>query len=64
MCKIGAKGFRVVQDGKGKATLERIPFYGRDASAKIRGKKSKKVRVVSQMQLASLFRGGSGNGSN
>ena len=58
MRKIGVRGFKVVQDKNGKSTLERIPFYGRDASAKIRGKNSKKVRVISQMQLASLFRNG------
>ena len=46
MRKIGAKGFKVVQDKNGKATLERIPFYGMDRSKKLRGRNSKKSKVV------------------
>lgn len=40
------KGFRVVKDKKGKTTLERIKFYGLDASAKIaqRNRNASKTR--------------------
>lgn len=46
MRKIGLKGFRVVQTRSGKKVLERIPFYGRDSSARIRMRKSKKATPV------------------
>lgn len=50
------KGFREVpkQDGSGRVTLERIPYFAKDASAKIRQKKSKKRRVVAG-GFAALF---------
>lgn len=52
------KGYRVVQkpgpDGKLKVTMERVPFYGRDSSAKIRMRNSKRVKVQHPM-LAGLF---------
>lgn len=35
MTSKGIKGFRVVKGKDGKATLERIKFYGMDASAKV-----------------------------
>lgn len=51
------RGFREVprQDGSGKVTIERIPYFGaKDASAKIRQKKSKRRRVVAG-GFAALF---------
>lgn len=36
------KGYRIKSDGK----VEKIPGYGLDPSAKIRAKKSKRVKVV------------------
>lgn len=51
------KGYRVVQkteNGKIKITMERIPFYGLDSSAKIKKRKSKRVRVQ-RPQLVGLF---------
>lgn len=51
------KGFREVprQDGSGNVTIERIPYFGaKDTSAKIRQRKSKKVRLV-QGGFAALF---------
>ena len=53
----GVKGFRVVQkmeNGKLKVTLERLPFYGRDASVRIRQRNSKRVRVQ-KPQMSGLF---------
>jgi hypothetical protein len=38
-------GYRVVQDDKGRATLEKIPGYRLDTSAKIRQRKSKRIQV-------------------
>lgn len=48
------KGFRMVpkQDGSGKSTIERIPQFGLDTSAKIRQRKSKKSRVVRPSQAS------------
>ena len=51
------KGFRAVQemkDGKLVVSVERVPFYGRDASARIRQKKSKK-QSVKHSGVAALF---------
>jgi len=50
------KGFREVprQDGSGKVTIERVPYFGLDTSKKIRQKKSRKVRAV-QGGFAALF---------
>lgn len=50
------KGFRqrIKQDGTGKVTIERVPYFGLDTSAKIRRKKSKKTRPISA-GLAGLF---------
>lgn len=56
--KFGLKGYRVVQNGRGGAVLERVPFYGRDASAKIRARKSKKSRPVTQAELALHYKRG------
>lgn len=38
-------GYRVVQDDKGRATLEKIPGYRLNTSAKIRQRKSKRIQV-------------------
>lgn len=46
------KGYRVTRRKDGRVVLERIPFYGRDASTKIRMRKSRKVRPASQHELA------------
>jgi hypothetical protein len=51
------KGFKVHQDGRGKVTLERIAFYGRDSSAKIRARKSKKATPVRQGVLGLHWKG-------
>lgn len=51
------KGYRTapVQDGSARVKLERVPYFGaKDKSAKIRQRKSKKVRVV-QGGFAALF---------
>jgi len=50
------KGFREVpkQDGSGKVTIERVPYFGGSASDKIRRKKSRKVKTVSG-GFAALF---------
>jgi len=40
------KGYKVSKSKSGKTILEPIPGYGRDASAKIRARKSTKQRVV------------------
>jgi hypothetical protein len=50
------KGFKVKQDGRGKVTLERIAFYGRDSSAKIRARKSKKAKPIKQGVLGLFFK--------
>ena len=44
----GFKGFKLVpkQDGSGKVTVEKIPMFGLDASAKARKRNSKRVRVA------------------
>ncbi len=44
----GFRGFKLVpkQDGSGKVTVEKIPMFGLDASAKIKQRKSKRVRVA------------------
>lgn len=39
------KGFTVKQDGKGNAQIVKKPWGSRDASAQIRMKKSKRIRV-------------------
>lgn len=52
------KGYRVIQDGRGNVTVERIPFYGRDCSQRIRSRKSKKSRPVTQAELALHYRKG------
>jgi hypothetical protein len=46
MTSKGIKGFRVVKGKDGKTTLERIKFYGMDASAKIaqRNRNASKTR--------------------
>lgn len=46
MTSKGIKGFRVVKGRDGKTTLERIKFYGMDASAKIaqRNRNASKTR--------------------
>ena len=44
MSRIG-KGYTVKQDDRGRAVIEKIPYYGMDASAKIKAKKGKRVRV-------------------
>lgn len=49
MRSIRTRGYRVIQEfinGKNVIRMEKIPFYGRDASAKIRARKSKKTRPV------------------
>lgn len=49
MATKSTKGYRVVQKmegGKLKITLERLPFYGRNASQRIRERTSKKTRAV------------------
>ena len=46
MRKIGVRGFKVVQDSRGKATLEPIPMYGKTVSQKAQARKSKAVKVV------------------
>lgn len=53
------KGYRVHQDGRGKVTLEPLKFYGRkmDASARIRARNSKRVKVVRQGTLKLNFSG-------
>ena len=38
-------GYRAVIDKNGNSRIEKIPGYGLDASAKIRQRKSKKVKV-------------------
>ena len=51
------KGFNVItktEGGKKRITLERVKFYGLDASARIRKKKSKRIKVQ-HPQLAGLF---------
>lgn len=59
MRKFGLKGYRVHQDGRGNVTVERIPFYSqRDVSAKIRARKSKKSRPVTQAELALYYKKG------
>jgi hypothetical protein len=40
------KGYRVSKTKSGKTILEPIPCYGRDVSAKIRMRNSRKQRVV------------------
>lgn len=50
------KGFKVKQDGRGKVTLERIAFYGRDHSAKLRAKNSKKAKPISQGVLGLFYK--------
>ena len=50
------KGFKVKQDGRGKVTLERIAFYGRDSSAKIRARKSKKSKPIKQGVLGLFYK--------
>jgi len=40
------KGFKVTKSKSGKTILEPIPCYGKDASARIRERNSKRVRVV------------------
>lgn len=46
MRKISSKGYRVIHDEKGRPRVERIPYYGLDASAKSRAKKSKKMKPI------------------
>lgn len=51
------KGFKVKQDGRGKVTLEPIAFYNRkDASAKLRARKSNKAVPVRQGVLGLFFK--------
>jgi len=51
------KGFKVKQDGRGKVTLEPIAFYHRrDASAKIRARKSNKAVPVRQGVLGLFYK--------
>lgn len=38
-------GYRVVQDDKGRSTLEKIPGYRLNASADIKRRKSKRIQV-------------------
>jgi hypothetical protein len=40
------KGFKVSKTKSGKTVLEPIPCYGKDVSARIRARTSKRVRVV------------------
>lgn len=56
MASKSIRGFREVpkQDGSGKVTLERIPYFKMDTSKKIRQKKSKRVRAVAG-GFAALF---------
>lgn len=44
MARLG-KNYTIKQDGTGKITIEKKPFHGLDASAKLRMQKSKKVTV-------------------
>ena len=48
------KGFEVVTDKKGRKSLKRIFYYGRDASARIRMQKSTKTSVK-HPSFAALF---------
>lgn len=60
----GIKGYRVKQsteNGKIKITLEPIPTWRKDASAQIRQRKSKRIRVQ-RRPLLSLFSGKRGDG--
>lgn len=57
------RGFRTVpkQDGSGKVTIERVPYFGMDASAKLgqkarnRSKTRKRVKVVKRNSFAAIF---------
>lgn len=40
------KGFKVTKSKSGETILEPIPYYGKDVSARIRARTSKRVRVV------------------
>lgn len=40
------KGYKVSKSKSGKTILEPIPCYGKDVSARIRARTSKRVRVV------------------
>ncbi len=51
------KGFKVKQDGRGKVTLEPIAFYNRkDASARLRAKKSKTQKPIKQGVLGLFYK--------
>lgn len=57
MSSRSTKGYRVKQamvDGKLKITVEKIPGWKKDASAKIRQRKSKRIKVQ-RPQLLGLF---------
>lgn len=57
MTSRSVKGYRVKQkmvDGKLQITVEKIPGWKKDASAKIRERKSKRMRVQ-RPQLLGLF---------
>lgn len=52
------RGYKVKQDGRGKVTLERVKFYCRDASARLRASKSKKATPVKQGVLGLFYKRG------